>query len=91
LEELVSEGYDRTLPEVSGFCGCQLCREDVLVFVLNRLPPRYSAQPAGEILTRVSLELDQQKASLIVALMEGFRRVQASPRPGHPPPAAKAG
>ena len=84
VEDLAAQSYDRVRAEVADFCGCDLCREDVLVYVLNRVAPRYSAQREGEILTRVALELDQQKATLTVALMEGFRRVQGSPRPGHP-------
>jgi hypothetical protein len=54
-----------------------------MVYALNRLPPRYVAQPTGEVLTTLSMGSDQPKADISVVLLEGFRRVQADPREGH--------
>ena len=57
-----------------------MCRDDVLVFALNRLPPRYVTQPTGEVLTSVTMGSDQPKADISVVLLEGFKRVHADPR-----------
>ena len=67
-----------------GFCGCNMCSDDVLVYALNRLQPRYVAQPTGEVLTNVSLGSDQQKTDISVVILDGMRRVMAEPRAGHP-------
>lgn len=83
LETMVQREYDRLLPTVKGFCGCPLCRDDVLVYALNRVPPRYVTQPEGEVLTHVRMETDQPIADISMALLDGFRKVQASPRKGH--------
>lgn len=81
LEELVYREYERLRP--ADFCGCRQCRDDVIVFALNRLPPRYVAAHEGEVIAHVALGRDQPVADVSVALVEGFRRVASSPRAGH--------
>ncbi len=81
LEDLVAREYERLRP--SGFCGCAQCRDDVIVFALNRLPPRYVAASEGEIIANVALHRDQPIADVSVVLVEGFRRVASAPRAGH--------
>jgi competence protein ComFB len=86
LQEIaVRREYEVLKHTMHEFCGCDLCRDDVLVYALNRLPPRYVAQQAGEVITQVSLETDQPKADVSVVILEGMRRVHSGPRAGHPP------
>ena len=47
-EQLVSRAFDELLPSVPELCRCALCREDVLVYTLNRLPPHYTSTLTGE-------------------------------------------
>jgi competence protein ComFB len=82
VEEIVTREYEKMRPGMSGFCGCEACRDDVLVYALNRVKPRYVSQLMGEVVTNVSMSQDQAVADVTVGLVEGFRRVQASPRPG---------
>ena len=81
LETFVAREYERIVQSVPNFCACAVCRDDVLVFALNRLKPHYVAQRSGEIITSVAMESDQQRADVAIALMDGIRRVQAGPRP----------
>jgi hypothetical protein len=82
VEEIVAREYERMKPSVQGFCGCEVCRSDVLVYTLNRVKPRYVSQLMGEVLTNVSLGSDQSVADVAAALVEGFRRVKDGPRQG---------
>ncbi len=82
VESLVIREYDRLLPTVAGACGCALCREDVLVYALNRVQPHYVATPAGEVISHVEMEKVQGQADIAVALMDAFRVVQSAPRHG---------
>jgi competence protein ComFB len=82
LEEHVRQEYDSLVRHFPDFCGCPVCREDVLVYALNRLPPHYVAGVEGRVLTEVTLEKDQSRAEIEVALMEGIRKVSLSPRCG---------
>ncbi len=83
--EVVAREYARLVPQVVGFCGCETCRGDVLVFALNRLASHYVSTRQGEILTELSLGSDQEKAKLAVVLLEGFRKVGLAPRCGAKP------
>ena len=83
--EATQKEYDRLRPQYAGFCGCETCRGDMLVFALNRLTPHYVSTRQGEILTGLSLGTDQEMAKLTVILIEGFRRVAVAPRCGAKP------
>jgi competence protein ComFB len=82
LEEMVVKEYERLRPTMKGFCGCSQCRDDVLVYALNRLPPRYVSGREGEVISGVALQRDQSKADISIMLIEAFRRVGASPHHG---------
>ncbi len=79
-EDHVLQAYDSLRHHFADFCGCEVCREDVLVFTLNRIAPRYVATLAGSVLTEVNLEKEQSRAPIDVAMMEGFRKVSLAPR-----------
>jgi len=83
--EVVQREYQSLRDAFSKFCGCDICRGDVLVFALNRLSPHYVSTRQGEILTELNLHSDQEKAKLDVALLEGFRKVAMAPRCGAKP------
>ena len=83
--EVVQREYTSLRDKFPKFCGCDTCRSDVLVFALNRLSPHYVSTRQGEILTELSLQSDQEKAKLDVALLEAFRKVALAPRCGAKP------
>ena len=45
-----------------------------MVYALNRVPPRYVASRQGSVITEVSLEKDQNRAAIDVAMMDGLRQ-----------------
>ncbi|HXF95110.1 MAG TPA: late competence development ComFB family protein [Gemmatimonadales bacterium] len=83
--EVVRREYDRLRPRFPGFCGCDTCQGDVLVYALNRLQPHYVSTRQGEVLTELTLGTDQEKARLDVVLIEGLRKVALAPRCGAKP------
>ena len=82
VEEHVRESYAGVQPRFPDFCGCDVCREDVLVYALNRVPPRYVTTLEGQVVSGVNLDRDQNRAAIDVAIIDGIRRVTASPRCG---------
>ena len=86
VEEHVQAAYESLRSHFPGFCGCDICRDDALVFTLNRTAPRYVASIQGSVLTEVSLEKDQSRAPIDVAMMEALRRISLAPRCGRRPP-----
>ena len=83
--EVVQREYKSLRDAFPKFCGCDICRSDVLVFALNRLAPHYVSTRQGEILTELSLGGDGEKAKLDVALVDAFRKIALAPRCGAKP------
>lgn len=79
-EYLVGRAYDELAPTIPGVCTCQVCREDVLVFALNRLPPHYTSSPTGEVVTKLEMEGGQGSVDVTVVLLDAMRRIAAAPR-----------
>jgi hypothetical protein len=80
VEEHVVTAYDAMRPHFPDFCGCEVCREDALVFTLNRVPARYVSSRTGSVLTEVNLEKEQSRAAIEVAMMEAMRKISLAPR-----------
>ena len=81
-EMLVARSYDELLPTVPEFCRCEVCRDDVLVYSLNRLPPHYTSTLKGEVVSKLEMDAGQGSIDVTVVLLEGMQRVAASPRCG---------
>ena len=58
VEDHVIEAYEALRRHFPDFCGCDICRADVIVYALNRLPPRY-VPPEGSIVTRSTWTKEQ--------------------------------
>jgi hypothetical protein len=82
VEEHVAASYEALRAHFPDFCGCEVCREDALVYTLNRGPARYVASPTGSAVTGVNLEKEQNRAPIDVAMMEALRKISAAPRCG---------
>ena len=82
VEEHVYASYHALRGHFPDFCGCDICRDDALVFTLNRTPPRYVSSLQGSALTEVNLEKDQNRTVIDVAMMEALRRISLAPRCG---------
>jgi competence protein ComFB len=80
VEHHVVQAYQALQSHFPDFCGCDLCRADVLVYALNRLPARYVASREGTIITELDLDRQQMRARIDVVVMEGFRQVTARRR-----------
>jgi competence protein ComFB len=82
VEEHVATAYEAMRPHFPDFCGCDVCRDDALVFTLNRTPPRYVSSLQGTVVTEVNLEKEQSRAAIEVAMMEALRKITLAPRCG---------
>ena len=80
MEDHVAQAYEAMKPHFPGFCGCEVCRDDALVFTLNRVPARYVSSRTGSVVTEVSLEKEQNRAAIEVAMMEAMRKISLAPR-----------
>jgi hypothetical protein len=82
VEEHVVTAYDAMRPHFPDFCGCDVCREDALVYTLNRTPARYVSTTTGSAVTEINLEKEQSRAAIEVAMMDALRKISMAPRCG---------
>jgi hypothetical protein len=82
VEDHVQASYESLRTRYPDFCGCDVCRDDALVYTLNRVPARYVSRLQGSVLTEVSLEKDQSRAAIDVAMMDALRKISLAPRCG---------
>lgn len=80
VEDHVVAAYDAMRPHFPDFCGCDTCREDALVYTLNRIPARYVSTPTGSAVTEINLEKGQNRAAIEVAMMDSLRKISMAPR-----------
>ena len=85
VEQHVVAAYDAMRPHFPDFCGCEVCREDAMVYALNRIPARYVASTTGSVVTEVNLEKEQSRAAIEVAMMDALRKISLAPRCGRRP------
>ena len=81
-EEHVLAAYEALRAHFPDFCGCEVCRDDAMVYALNRVPPRYVSSPTGSVVTEINLEKEQSRAPIDVAMMDGLRKISLAPRCG---------
>jgi len=86
VEAHVVAAYDQLRSHFPEFCGCDICRGDVLVYALNRLPARYVASVEGTVVTELNLDKDQTRVTIEINVMEGFKKVLRTPRCGRAAP-----
>lgn len=81
-EAHVHASYESLRPRFPDFCACDMCRDDVFVYTLNRVPARYVSSLQGSVITEINLEKDQNRTAIDVAMMDALRRISLSPRCG---------
>jgi hypothetical protein len=87
MEHHISESYDRLKHAVKGFVDTAEHREDVIVFALNRLPPKYVVTDEGKAVTEALMEEAQQRTAIDVKVLDALKQVAKAPRRSfaHPP------
>jgi hypothetical protein len=80
MERHVTAAYDRLRSMVPEFTDSPRHRDDVIVYALNRLPPRYVVTNEGQAVTEVALETPQQRAPIDVQVLDAMRHVASRPR-----------
>lgn len=80
-EEVVADEFESLKPTIDGFCDCAVCRQDVLAYSLNRLPPRYVVRRLGEMHSRVNMQRSQEVARVASVMLQAFQQVKTQPKP----------
>ena len=79
MEALVEEEFERAKNTLN-CCTCEACRNDIIAFALNQLPPKYVATRKGEVYSKTYILRNQHYADMMAALAKGANLVRENPR-----------
>lgn len=79
MEHHVIAAYERLNGSVAGFVDSPVHRDDVVVYALNRLPPKYVVSEAGKAVTEALLASPQQRTATEVQVLAALRQVALIP------------
>ena len=79
MEQIVEVKLDEMM-NLLVCCGCVLCRNDIMAYALNRLPPKYVVSTTGEVYTKMDALKTQHGADIVAALTHAVQAVSAAPR-----------
>lgn len=80
MERHVIEAYERLKGVVPEYTETPRHRDDVIVYALNRLTPRYVVTNEGKAVTEVALDAPQHRAAIEVQVLEALRQVARAPQ-----------
>ncbi|WP_243290281.1 late competence development ComFB family protein [Bacillus sp. FJAT-47783] len=79
MEEIMEELLDEYLEQLHMKCTCDICKEDVLALVLNKVQPHYVTEPSKVAYIKAQYVNNQELTSLIVKLAECAKIVSEHP------------
>lgn len=80
MEQHVKDAYHRLKAAVKSFEDSAEHLEDVVVYALNRLPPKYVVSVQGKAVTEASLDAPQHRTEIDVKVIEAMNLVARVPR-----------
>ena len=75
METMVQEELDILLEEIEDICKCQKCRFDMMVWALNRIPPKYVVTDKGRLYTKLKEQEVQFRADVIRELTRSIIKI----------------
>lgn len=79
MEEVVQDELETLLSERADVCKCQKCRYDMMVFALNRLPPKYVITDRGRLYTKLKEQELQFKTDVVKELTKAISVITKNP------------
>lgn len=80
MEIIVKEELEAYLNNAKGVCKCDLCKLDMLAYVLNKLPAHYVVTESGYIYTKLDEMKTQFKIDILKYIMQAVKKVSENKR-----------
>jgi len=80
MEDVVQDELEILLGERDDICKCQKCRFDIMVWTLNRLPPKYVITDRGRLYTKLKEQEIQFKADVVKELTKAILYINKNPQ-----------
>ena len=79
METIVENKLDKMI-DMLDCCHCEQCRNDVVAYALNQLPPKYVVTDQGEVYSKLAAMGLQHDADVTAAISMGAAAVKQHPR-----------
>ncbi len=80
LEDIVSDFLDDLLALKFDICTCKLCKEDMLAYVLSRLPPKYTTTEEESFRAIVEQTKAENQTEIDRLILQAIKKVKSDPR-----------
>ena len=80
MEDMVHDELELLLNERDDVCKCNKCEMDMMVWALNRLPPKYVITDKGRLYTKLKEQEVQFKADVVKELTKAIDFVKKNPK-----------
>ncbi len=80
MEEVVQDELELLLAERNDICKCTKCKLDIMVWALNRLPPKYVITDRGRLYTKLKEQEIQFKADVVKELTKSIDFIGKNPQ-----------
>ncbi len=80
MEDVVQDELELLLTERQDICKCNKCKLDVMVWTLNRLPPKYVITDRGRLYTKLKEQEIQFKADVVKELTKSIDFISKNPQ-----------
>jgi len=80
MEDVVHDELELLLAERDDVCKCNKCQMDMMVWALNRLPPKYVITDRGRLYTKLKEQEVQFKADVVQELTKAIEFVRKNPK-----------
>ena len=78
METIIEEKLELQLKD-SNCCKCSDCKQDMLAYALNIIPPKYVNSAKGELFGRINSTKLQNSVDIDIAIAKAISIVSASP------------
>ncbi len=78
MENIVAEELDKLILDTD-YCKCEDCKNDMMAFALNLLPPKYVNSRKGELFGRIDSSKYQNSVDIEIAVSKAIETVGTSP------------
>lgn len=77
-EDLVIEAVDDLIRSMD-MCDCKICRLNACAIALNALPPHYVTTTKGRLFAKISTEMAEYQAEVVVEVTKALMIVKEHP------------
>lgn len=79
MEQVVEQEYEK-IKDTLDCCTCPVCRDDIIAYALNRLPPQYVVTHLGRKASEIMMTCQQNSTDIRITICQAADHIRSHPR-----------